>query len=194
MGRLGAMRYKNDVWPHNPRVYTIEYRREVVARKVPFGRYCLQDLGPTRRVMKGEGEFVGQGAYDEFKKLASVFYGEGPGLLVHPVWQAAKAYFAALSLKQKPRADYVSYSFEFWECYDGYQEGLKEIVRETVGTGSTGIGSAAGSGMAYHTVIVGETLWSISLLYGTTVENLVKLNPQIKNPNLIYPGEQVRVK
>lgn len=144
MGRLAAMRYKDYVWPHNPRVYTIKYRREVVARKVPFGRYCLQDLGPTRRVMKGEGEFVGRGAYDEFKKLASVFYGEGPGLLVHPVWQSAKAYFAALSLKQEPRADYVSYSFEFWECYDGYQEGLKEIVGETTGTGSTGIGSSAG--------------------------------------------------
>lgn len=40
----------------------------------------------------------------------------------------------------------------------------------------------------------GETLWSISLRYGTTVEALVKLNPRIKNPNLIYPGEQVRVK
>lgn len=194
MGRLAAMRYKNYVWPYNPRVYTIEYRREVVARKVPFGRYCLQDLGPTRRVMKGEGEFVGQGAYDEFKKLASVFYGEGPGLLVHPVWQSAKAYFAALSLKQEPRADYVSYAFEFWECYDGYQEGLKEIVGETAGAGSTGVGSGTESENVWHTVIVGETLWSISLRYGTTVEALVKLNPQIKNPNLIYPGEQVRVK
>lgn len=49
------------------------------------------------------------------------------------MWQSAKAYFAALSLKQEPRADYVSYSFEFWECYDGYQEGLKEIVGETDG-------------------------------------------------------------
>ena len=194
MGKLAAMRYKNYVWPHNPRVYTIEYRREVVARKVPFGRYCLQDLGPTRRVMKGEGEFVGQGAYDEFKKLASVFYGEGPGLLVHPVWQSAKAYFTALSLKQEPRADYVSYTFEFWECYDGCQEGLREIAGETGGTGNTVGGNSVESGAAYHTVIVGETLWSISLLYGTTVENLVKLNPQIKNPNLIYPGEQVRVK
>ena len=63
---------------------------------------------------------------------------------------------------------------------------------ETGGTGSTG--SSAESGAAYHTVIVGETLWSISLLCGTTVETLVKLNPQIKNPNFIYPGEQVRVK
>ena len=108
------------------------------------------------------------------------------------MWQSAKAYFAALSLKQEPRADYVSYTFEFWECYDGYQEGLREIAGETGGT--VGTGSAAGSGTACHTVIVGETLWSISLLYGTTVETLVKLNPQIKNPNLIYPGEQVRVK
>ena len=109
------------------------------------------------------------------------------------MWQSAKAYFAALSLKQEPRADYVSYAFEFWECYDGYQEGLREIVGETGGTGNTG-SSSAGSGAAYHTVTAGETLWSISLRYGTTVEALVNLNPQLKNPNLIYPGEQVRVK
>ena len=192
MGKLAAMRYKDYVWPHNPRAYTIEYRREIAARKVPFGQYCLQDLGPTRRVMKGEGEFAGQGAYDEFKKLASVFYGQGPGLLVHPVWQSARAYFAALSLRQEPRADYVSYAFEFWECCDGCQEGLREIGGETVSTGSNGGGMESGD--VWHTVAVGETLWSISLRYGTTVEKLVRLNPQVKNPNLIYPGEQVRVK
>lgn len=192
MGKLAAMRYKDYVWPHNPRAYTIEYRREIAARKVPFGRYCLQDLGPTRRVMKGEGEFAGRGAYDEFKKLASVFYGQGPGLLVHPVWQSARAYFAALSLRQEPRADYVSYAFEFWECCDGCQEGLREIGGETVSTGSTGGGMESGD--VWHTVAVGETLWSISLRYGTTVEKLVRLNPQVKNPNLIYPGERVRVK
>ena len=192
MGKLAAMRYKDYVWPHNPRAYTIEYRREIAARKVPFGRYCLQDLGPTRRVMKGEGEFAGRGAYDEFKKLASVFYGQGPGLLVHPVWQSARAYFAALSLRQEPRADYVSYAFEFWECCDGCQEGLREIGGETVSTGSTSGGMESED--VWHTVAVGETLWSISLLYGTTVERLVRLNPQVKNPNLIYPGERVRVK
>ena len=45
------MRYKDYVWPHNPRVYTIEYKRTMGARKVPFGRYHLQDLGPAQRVM-----------------------------------------------------------------------------------------------------------------------------------------------
>ena len=56
---LAPMRYKDFVWPHNPRTYTIEYRRAMGEHKVPFGRYHLQDLGPCKRVMKGEGEFEG---------------------------------------------------------------------------------------------------------------------------------------
>ena len=76
----------------------------------------------------------------------------------------------------------------FTPITDGYQEGLREIVGETGGTGNTG-SSSAGSGAAYHTVTAGETLWSISLRYGTTVEALVNLNPQLKNPNLIFWGQ-----
>ena len=184
------MRYKDYVWPHNPRVYSIGYQRKVGARKVPFGRYCLQDLGLAQRVMKGEGEFVGQGAYEEFKKLATVFYSNGPGLLIHPVWQISNAYFVELSLAQEPRADYVRYTFTFWEGYEGHS------------TGVTVAGSAAGntSGTAelsaqrqWHTVTQGETLWGIAQRYGIGLSELIGLNPQIKNPNLIYPGEEVRV-
>ena len=93
---LTPMQYKSYVWPHNPRTYTIQYVRKVAVHKVPFGRYAMQDLGLGRRVMKGEGEFYGAGAYEEFKKLASVFYHSGPGTLIHPVWQSAKAYFDRL--------------------------------------------------------------------------------------------------
>ena len=67
--KLAAMRYKGYVWPHNPRTYTIDYQRNVAVQKVPFGRYHLQDLGLTRRVMRGEGEFVGEGADDEFNTV-----------------------------------------------------------------------------------------------------------------------------
>ena len=105
MGGSGCCEIGFYVWPHNPRVYTIEYKRTMGARKVPFGRYHLQDLGPAQRVMRGEGEFVGEGAYGEFKKLATVFYAGGPGLLVHPVWQTSNAYFVELSLRQEPRAE-----------------------------------------------------------------------------------------
>ena len=110
---LSPMTFKTFVWPHNPRVYAITYERKMAVYKIPFGRHFLQSLGQPRRVFKGEGEFVGEGAYDKFKELATVFYEETPGVLVHPVWQTAEAYFVDLALRQEPRADYVSYRFTF---------------------------------------------------------------------------------
>lgn len=188
--RLAAMRYKDYVWPHNPRVYTIEYQRNMAAHKVPFGRYQLQDLGPAQRVMQGEGAFVGEGAYDEFKKLATVFYQEGPGLLVHPVWQTSSAYFVALSLAQEPRADYVRYTFTFWEDYRGQSGGLR-TEQQAVPTGGSSAPETGGA--VFHTVARGETLWGIARKYGVGLTELIALNPQIKNPNLILAGEKVRV-
>lgn len=43
-----------------------------------------------------------------------------------------------------------------------------------------------------YTVQPGDTLWAISRQYGTTVEQLVQLN-SILNPNLIYPGQVLRL-
>ena len=180
---LTPMRYKSYIWPHNPAVYSITYQRQVAAHKVPFGRYCMQDLGLTCRVMRGAGEFAGADAYEEFKRLASVFYGGGPGLLIHPLWQIANAYFTALKLEQEPLPDYVRYSFEFRERFDGYSEQL------------TATGSAAGAASPlaprHHTVAGGETLWSIAGRYGVALEELLSANPGIKNPNLIGVGEEV---
>jgi LysM repeat protein len=44
-----------------------------------------------------------------------------------------------------------------------------------------------------HTVQRGETLRIIANKYGTTVDTLLGLNPSIKNPNLIYVGQVIRV-
>ncbi len=43
-----------------------------------------------------------------------------------------------------------------------------------------------------HIVRSGESLWSISRRYGTTVRKLVEDN-DIKNPSLIYPGEILKI-
>lgn len=194
---LTPMQYKGYTWPHNPRTYTIRYGRQVALHKVPFGRYALQDLGLTRRVMTGEGEFYGPGAYDEFKKLASVFYQGGAGTLVHPVWQSARAYFVDLALVQEPRKDYVRYTFTFWEDYEGYRQGL---TQET--TGGSGTASSSGSAAAteasaeagtWHTMAQGETLWAVAQTYGLTLAGLLLLNPQITNPNVVKAGQRVKV-
>lgn len=44
-----------------------------------------------------------------------------------------------------------------------------------------------------HTVIAGENLYHISKIYGVSVESIVNKN-NIKNPNLIYVGQVLRIK
>ena len=44
----------------------------------------------------------------------------------------------------------------------------------------------------YYIVKKGDTLSGIASRHHTTVAKLL-LNPQIKNPNLIYPGEAIRL-
>lgn len=187
---LAPMTFKGFVWPHNPRVYTITFERKMANYKVPFGRHYLQSLGQTRRVLRGEGEFVGEGAYDKFKELAAIFYEETPGVLVHPVWVAATAWFVGLELRQEPRSDYVRYSFEFWEVYSGLTDKLEE--RSDAAAVSSG-GTENGGQTVYHTVARGDTLWAIANRYGVSLSAMIRWNPQIKNPNLIRPGERVRV-
>lgn len=192
MAMLSPMRYKNYVWPHNPRVYEIEYKRLIAMHKVPFGQYMLQAMGRTNRVLRGEGEFVGAGAYAEFKKLATVFYDNTPGLLVHPVWQSANAYLVYLHLRQEPREDYVAYAFEFWESCDAYESGARLVS----GAAAVPAVSAAATVVVEektYTAVAGDCLWNIAMAHGLTLAELLALNPQIKNPNLLYVGDRVRV-
>lgn len=192
--QLSNMRYKTFVWPHNPRVYSIQLERKMAVNKIPFGRHKLQSLGQTRRIMRGEGEFVGENAYKQFKELGSLFYQETPGTLVHPLWDTTTAWFVDLKLEQEPRADYVKYSFEFWDDFSNVSGELKVIEAEKQGESSTEeTKEKVVSGEMWHTVIKGECLWGIAVDYGVTLKKLIELNPQIKNPNLIYVGQKVRV-
>ena len=51
----------------------------------------------------------------------------------------------------------------------------------------------ASYGNNYYTVKKGDTLGAIALKYNTTVSKLMNLNPQIKNANLIYVGDVIRL-
>ncbi len=179
--KLAQMRYKNYIWPNNPETYTISFTREVAAHKIPFGRCALQDLGMGCRVMEGEGEFFGEDAYREFQRLATVFYQGGPGVLVHPVWQTTNAYFTSLELVQQPLKDYVRYRFSFLETVSA-EPRLTPIGEEKEREDAK-----------YCTVVSGDTLWGIAARNNVTLSALLALNPQIKNPNLIHPGEKVRL-
>ena len=189
---LAPMRYKNYIWPHNPRVYSIDYEKQLAVHKIPFELYRIQNLGRSNRIMAGEGEFVGEDAYSQFGMLANVFYENAPGLLVHPLWQVSNAYFVSLRLEQEPRPDYVRYSFVFWEDHSQYTD---LVVRADAAGGDGAEESAAPAAAArYHRVVKGDTLWALAQTYGVTLAELIALNPQIKNPNLIYVGDEVRIR
>lgn len=187
--RLTPMRFKDFTWPHNPETYAVEYRRRIAVHEAPFGGCVMQELGGSYRVLKGEGVFAGEGAYEWFRQLAEVFREEGPGLLVHPVWQTERAYFVSLEAVEEPLPDFVRYRFAFWEDGGGYDGGLKEI--ESGGDG----GAAANGPQARNTCVVrkGDTLWGIAKRYGVELGELLQANPGIRNPNLIYPGEAVTI-
>ena len=178
---LTPMRYKNYIWPHNPHTYEVLFSRDMVCRKVPFGAYVLQNMGRSCRILRSSGEFVGDGAYDEFSRLATVFYENRPGLLVHPIWQESNAYFVELSLREVPTEDYVAYSFEFWESFDQYGD-VTEAGRDGYGEPESN----------RHVLLPGESFWTLAAAYGGA-QKLLELNPQIKNPNLLTAGDTVRI-
>jgi len=44
-----------------------------------------------------------------------------------------------------------------------------------------------------HVVKEGETLWDIARKHGVSLDELIKANPQIQNPDMIHPGMKVKI-
>ena len=52
-------------------------------------------------------------------------------------------------------------------------------------------GALAQSGT--HTVVWGDSMWRIAVRYQIGVSELIKANPQIQNPDLIYVGQKINI-
>ena len=46
---------------------------------------------------------------------------------------------------------------------------------------------------AVYTVAKGDSMWKIAVKYQVGVSELIKANPQIKNPSLIYVGQKISI-
>jgi hypothetical protein len=140
---------------------------------VPYCGGILQDYGCKRRVVAGEGEFNGINCLSDYQRLEAVFSAGGSGLLSLPNVEPFMATLISLELIGKAQPNCVAYRFVFWE-----DQNIK-----TNQTQSTQHHS--------YTCAQGENLWKIAAENGTTVANLIQLNPQIKWPNQLNEGEQV---
>lgn len=151
----------------------------------------MQNLGLQNKIIRGEGEFVGPQAYENFRKLAALFEENKGGKLVHPVWPTMRAYFASLSLKQEPKEDYISYSFEFWEYVGSAFEDSSEAIDDTdYGNPISDI-----SRVRYYSAGENDTLRKISQLKGVALTVLMELNPDITSPDAVISyGRLIRIR
>jgi len=187
--KLTPLKYKTYTWPVNPKTYSLRFEKNTAVHRYPYTNINeIEDLGVKPRETSGEGEFIGHGAYEEFKKLASIFYDKGPGPLIHPNWQIQQAVFQRLELAQEPTPDYVKYYFTFLEHMPEQQ--VQKIDKEGYVQKPTPKATIAAR-QKTHVVKQGECLWLIAKKYGTTWQAIAKKNPGIKNPNLIYPGQRI---
>ena len=66
-------------------------------------------------------------------------------------------------------------------------------MKNRMDTEMENVTGGAANGALYYRIAAGDTLGDIAKKYGTTVQKLQALNPQIKNPNLIYAGDTIRI-
>lgn len=51
----------------------------------------------------------------------------------------------------------------------------------------------ASAASATHTVVKGDTMWKLAVKYQVGTGEIIAANPQISNPNLIYPGQVLTI-
>lgn len=80
---------------------------------------------------------------------------------------------------------------ENWECENGCGcgEGCECQKHCTLGSADTYLSYAPTS----HKVQAGDTMWKIAVRYEIGLAELIKANPQISNPALIYVGQVINI-
>lgn len=58
-------------------------------------------------------------------------------------------------------------------------------------TGTLALSASAAN--TTHTVVSGDCMWKIAVKYQVGVSEIINANPQIANPDLIYPGQKLTV-
>ena len=53
--------------------------------------------------------------------------------------------------------------------------------------------SVSVSAATSHTVVPGDTMWKIAVKYEVGISELKSANPQISNPDVIYPGQVINI-
>jgi hypothetical protein len=169
--KLLPMRFMGYEWHHNPREITFECEKTINENLVPMSDSEIQDTGRKNMLIKGVGELYGSDCLEQFEALLSLFKKGGTGVLSVEELEPVFAVFESVKLLGTPREDVLTYSFVFREVMSEKEKAVP--CRHIAGNG--------------------ETLWDISYKYGIVIDELVRLNPQVRRPDILTEGEEVRL-
>lgn len=166
------MSYRDFVFPNNPQVINIKHSRKISKFNIPNGNDFIGDFGSGSRIISGMGEFFGNNAENDFNNLKSIFEKGGGGILYIPSQKPIYAVFQSLELIGEDIEGVIKYKFSFIESFDN-----------VIGC-KNGILYADGK----------SCLWDYSYQNDISIENLVKINPDIMRPDIdIECGKRVNI-
>ena len=168
-----AMRFRGHTLRHNPHKLIIGSSSNIEELISPCTRPDSRFLGRGLVTVSGEGELYGEDMLEQYSQLRALQESGAAGLLTLPDMPPLYAYLKKLSILAEPVDGVITYSFVFVEAKDRISENTDE---------------------RYYTVTsTTESLWDISYSCGVGVDELVRLNPQIKYIDKVGKGERVRL-
>lgn len=167
------MRFAGYTFRHNPSKLRIEDTAQIMRILSPDKAPDSRRLNRGLRTVSGEGEMYGADCLGQYSGLLALYEQGERGLLSLPHIPPMTAYLKELHLAAEPQEDVLRFSFTFIETLGAQQEPDAEPF--------------------YTVTAQGESLWDIAYMNGRTIDELVRLNPQIRYIAELNAGEKVRL-
>lgn len=168
---LMTMRFGGLTFPVNPTALRVEYSRSVQETALPYQGSRLEDMGPRKRRVTGEGYFTGPTRGEKWQALQALFEQGGPGYLQLPGQGPFLAVMSQLEFIGEPGPQLLRYAFTF--------------VEEQ--------GAAPYTGGRVHAAAAGESLWDYAWRYNCDMDALRRANLHIRDIACLEQGEEVRL-
>ncbi len=170
----GIMRFMGYTLPHNPHTLTVTSSANILQQNVFMSTAVAHNVGNNATIVKGEGVFYGESAFEKYMQLKHLYNTCKAGVLsvsdINPMY----AYLSDLKLKCTPVDDYVEYIFTFTEVSD-----YNKAENSTAPT--------------HYTVQQDEDLWNIACKLNIPIETLIAYNPHIKCTYSLAQGDVIRI-
>lgn len=169
-----TLRFAGVSLSHNPKTLKITRSKKINSVGLVGGSSKLSNVCDNVSSISGTGEIYGSDCFLVYEKLLRMCFKNTADILAVPELGAFRAVLEDISVLAEPKENFLSVAFTFRAVSSG-KTPVRILPEQYVKAGE------------------GESLWDIAYACGVPVEQLVKLNPQIRKILDLKKGEEVRI-